>query len=137
MSEYFKILQTLQKDLKEILKKRKKKPLKENQQKIYDFINGKNKFVEFIIDDKKIILRVGDEKKGFKHILLRHYCQNCKGKLNAMDILNMDLILKRGIKLNSVGVTNNNLIVYMYKNFKIVLKPEKENSFVVTMYSVV
>jgi len=46
-------------------------------------------------------------------------------------------LLKRGIKLNSVGVTNNNLIVYMYKNFKIVLKAEKENSFVVTMYSVV
>ena len=47
-----------------------------------EFINGK---VEFKVNDKIILLRMGDDNKGFRHILQKHYNPN---DLQTMDILN-------------------------------------------------
>ncbi len=73
------------------------------------------------------------------HILLKHYSTNCVGCITAKDILNMSIMVERGIKLNQVGVSNQSLIVYRHIkngiNHNIVLKQETDNKFVVTMYS--
>lgn len=130
----------------EILKRKKrKKKFTLNQQIMIDFINAKTKNATFYIKNMKIILRKGwgDGKgikgAGFQHILEKHYCENCPGEITLMDILNMDLVVQRGLKLNTVGVTNNTNIVFHYKNrekeHKIVLKSEKENELVVSFYS--
>lgn len=105
-----------------------------------DFINNVTKNATFYIKDMKIILRKGHSGAGFQHILEKHYCNECPGKITLSDILNMDLIIQRGLKLNSVGVTNPDNIVINYKNrdkeHNIILKSEKENELVVSFYSI-
>ena len=78
-----------------------------------EFINGK---VEFKVNDKIILLRMGDDNKGFRHILQKHYNPN---DLQTMDILNLPILFKNALKLNEVGVSNNELSTYkMLKNQK-------------------
>jgi len=138
MDLYFKRLTQLRHEIKYILLKRKKKPNKE-QKIMIDFINGKSKKAVYQFKDITIILFVGDEKKGLKHILLKHYCKGCDGELTATDIMNFIVTYKKGIKLAKEGVTNNSLTVYYYQKgpntYKLVLKKKDKNSFVVTFYS--
>jgi hypothetical protein len=138
MSLYFKRLTKLRQEINNILSKKKKKPNKE-QRIMIDFINGKTKQAVFKFDNITITLFTGDEKKGFKHILLRHYCNRCKGEISATDIMNFIVIYKKGMRLANKGVSNSNLTVYYYKkglnSYKLVLKKVNEDSFVVTFYS--
>lgn len=140
MSIYSERLARLKKDMAAIKKQQKKKPFKPNQLIMIDFINGVTKKAIFTINAMEIILEIGDENKGFKHILIKHYCNGCPGELNARDIINMDIIVLKGLRLNEVGVTNGDLVVYQYikgqSQYKLVLKPMTKNSLVVTMYSV-
>jgi len=135
MSKYSEKLAQLKKEIISIENARKKKRWKSHQKTMIDFINGVTQKAEFYINDMHIILYLGDEKKGFKHILLKHYKTN---DLNALDIINMYEIAKRGIKLGSEGVSNDSLDVYMFlkndNNFRLVLKPQTSNSWVVTFY---
>jgi hypothetical protein len=139
---YSKKLFELRKELKKEIdiRKKKKKKFKPNQQIMIDFINGRTKEAIYDINSKRIILKRGDSKKGFQHIIERHYCKDCDGKLGLMDILNFDLYLSRAIKLYKDGVTNDCLDVYFYtkgnKSYKIVLKSLSDESLVVTFYSV-
>jgi len=100
-----------------------------------DFINGATKKVVFQKDNKKIILTKGNEKKGFIHILLRHYEKN---DLEAMDIVNIFEIYDRGIKLSNEGVSNTHFDVYMKlskgKDLRLILNPINEDSWIVTSY---
>jgi hypothetical protein len=128
-------LAQLKKEIVSIENARKKKRWKPYQKTMIDFINGVTQKAEFNINDMHIILHLGDEKKGFKHILLKHYQPN---DLTVLDIINMYEIVKRGIKLGNEGVSNDSLDVYMFlkndNNFRLVLKPQKSNSWVVTFY---
>ena len=121
-------------------RKKKKKKFTPNQQIMIDFINNATNKAVFYIKDMKVILRKGNSYGGFQHILLRHYCGNCQGKITLDDILNMDLVIQRGLKLNIVGVSNPNNIVLNYKNkdkeHNIVLKPERNNELVISFYSI-
>lgn len=121
-------------------RKKKKKKFTPNQQIMINFINNVTKNATFYIKDMKIILRKGHTGAGFQHILEKHYCYKCPGEITLNDILNMDLIIQRGLKLNSVGVTNPDNIVINYKNrdkeHNIILKSEKENELVVSFYSI-
>ena len=141
MSLYSERLAHLKKELSQEIAKRKKKKKKftHNQQIMIDFINGAKKEARFIIKEMDVVLKKGDDKKGFIHILQEHYCKGCKGELTMLDLLNFDLYLSRAIKLNEDGVSNNSLDVYKYikglQQYKIVLKKEEE-SLVVTFYSV-
>ena len=139
MSLYSQRLVRLKKEIIEIAKRKKKKKFKKNQFIMINFINGVTNKAEFIINGLNITLYLGDSKKGFKHILERHYCKGCSGEITTMDILNITDIIERGIKLAQVGVTNNKLIVYSKikdnKTHKIVLKPITNDNFIVTMYS--
>jgi hypothetical protein len=135
MSQYSEKLAQLKKEIVAIENARKKKRWKPYQKIMVDFINGLTKTAEFQINEMKMILYLGDEKKGFKHILLKHYRSN---DLTAIDIINIYEIAKRGIKLGTEGVSNDDLDVYMFlkndNNFRLVLKPQKSNSWVVTFY---
>ena len=135
MSQYSEKLAQLKKEIVAIENARKKKRWKPYQKIMIDFINGLTKTAEFQVNEMKMILYLGDEKKGFKHILLKHYHSN---DLTAIDIVNIYEIAKRGIKLGSEGVSNDDLNVYMFlkndNNFRLVLKPQKSNSWVVTFY---
>jgi hypothetical protein len=135
MSQYSEKLAQLKKEIVAIENARKKKRWKPYQKIMVDFINGLTKTAEFQINEMKMILYLGDEKKGFRHILLKHYRSN---DLATIDIINMYEIAKRGIKLGTEGVSNDGLDVYMFlkndNNFRLVLKPQKSNSWVVTFY---
>jgi hypothetical protein len=135
MSQYSEKLAQLKKEIVAIENARKKKRWKPYQKIMIDFINGLTKTAEFQINEMKMILYLGDEKKGFKHILLKHYRSN---DLTAIDIINIYEIAKRGIKLGTEGVSNDDLDVYIFlkndNNFRLVLKPQKSNSWVVTFY---
>jgi len=135
MSQYSEKLAQLKKEIVAIENARKKKRWKPYQKIMIDFINGLTKTAEFQVNEMKMILYLGDEKKGFKHILLKHYHSN---DLTAIDIVNIYEIAKRGIKLGTEGVSNDDLNVYMFlkndNNFRLVLKPQKSNSWVVTFY---
>jgi len=135
MSQYSEKLARLKKEIITIENARKKKRWKPYQKIMIDFINGVTQKAEFQINNMKIILYVGDEKKGFKHILLKHYHPN---DLSALDIVNIYEIAKRGYKLANEGVSNENLDVYRFlksdNDFRLVLKPQKDNSWVVTFY---
>ncbi|RXK11131.1 hypothetical protein [Halarcobacter bivalviorum] len=121
-------------------RKKKKKKFTPNQEIMINFINNVTKNATFYIKDMKIILRKGHTGAGFQHILEKHYCNECPGRITLSDILNMDLIIQRGLKLNSVGVTNPDNIVINYKNrdkeHNIILKSENENELVVSFYSI-
>ena len=67
MSIYSERLAKLKKNIKAIESTRKKKRWKPNQKIVIDFINGVNKNAEFLINNKKVILKLGNSKKGFKH----------------------------------------------------------------------
>jgi hypothetical protein len=140
VSIYSERLARLKRDIVAIKQQQKKKPFKPNQLIMIDFINGVTKKAVFTINAMEITLEIGDEIKGFKHILIKHYCHGCPGELNARDIINMDMIISKGFRLNEVGVTNSDLVVYQYmkgqSQYKLVLKPMTTNSLVVTMYSV-
>jgi hypothetical protein len=89
-----------------IILKRKSKKLNTNQKIMYKFIQGNTDKAEFNINGQKIILFSGDDKKGFRHILEKHYKPN---DIEAMDMLNIINVFKQGIKLNEESVSNNNL----------------------------
>lgn len=132
---YYKKLTRLKKEIIDIENVRKKKRWKPYQKVMIDFINGVTKKAEFEVDDNKIILFLGDERKGFKHILINHYDEN---DLTTMDIINLYYIFKRSIKLSNAGVSNTGLDVYRFlKNeddFRLVLKPKDNNTWIVTFY---
>jgi len=142
MSLYANRLQRLRKELSEEIKHRKKRKKKftNNQQIMIDFINGVTKKAIFIINSRKIILKRGNQKYGFQHILEKHYCLDCDGKITLRDILNIDLTILRGIVLNTEGVSNTNNIVFFYLkgaiSYKLVMREEKNNEIVVSYYTV-
>ena len=135
MSKYISLLEKLQKEIKTIESIKSKKRWKPYQKIMIDYINGSLKEAIFEKDGHKIILSEGDEKKGFIHILLKHYKTN---DLEAIDIINIFEIYIRGIKLAEEGVNNEHLIVYMklanQKELRLVLNPLNENSWIVTAY---
>jgi hypothetical protein len=132
---YLNLLKQLQSDIRVIETKRKKTRWKPHQKLMIDYINGATSKAIYEKDSQKIILAHGDEKKGFIHILLRHYKKN---DLEAMDIVNIFEIYIRGIKLENEGVSNDHLVVYMrlsnQKELRLVLNPINNNSWVVTAY---
>jgi hypothetical protein len=140
MSVYSNRLAKLKKEIKIIESYKKKKRWKINQKIMIDFINGVTTKAEFELDKMNITLHLGDDRKGFKHILIKHYCSGCPGEISTMDILNIADVAQRGLKLANNGVTNNELIVYQKMNgtthHKLILKPVNNGNFVVSFYKV-
>ena len=101
MSLYSEQLAHLKKEIATIMSKKTKK-LSTNQKIMYKFIHGATNKAVFTINDHTITLFHGDEKKGFRHILEKHYRHN---DLEAMDILN--IIDERYIKKIFIPIYHN------------------------------
>ena len=139
MSKYSERLNCLKRETNEIKSKRKKKPLKPDQQIVYNFIHGVTKEAKFYIETKDmiVVLKKGDENKGFRHILERHYCKGCTGEISANDILNFFMMIERGIEVSS---NNPPLIAFrhlkgLYRHFIILNPIDDEKTFVVSFYN--
>lgn len=133
---YNKRFQQLQKEFitaKE--KKGNKWQYKPHQQAMYDFVVYSKKMVEFTINDYTIVLKVGNDDFGFRHILLRHYCDECEGRLLTRDILNLGNVIKQDIELPAHSgrvkfIQNKGGIKYT-----VILRPEHSKKLVFTYYS--
>ena len=129
----------LKKEFSEIQTKlrQKKKSFNENQQKVFDFVMGKREVIQFSINDKQYFIKKGNEYKGFMHILLRHYGEECEGKLTATNILNIATTIKMGVPYQSekndyVSISNEfNKVRYI-----VVVSKDKNGHWIVTFYSV-
>ncbi len=122
----------IQTDLRE-----KKRCLNENQQKVYDFVMAKSEIIQFNINHKQYFIKRGNENKGFMHILLRHYGEECEGRLTAKDILNIATTIKMG----SPYVSEKNGYLSISNEFNgvryiIVLSQDRNGHWVVSYYSV-
>ena len=142
MSLYSERLAHLKRELAEEIAKRRKKKKKftSNQNIMINFINGVTVNAIFNLRGMNVTLKKGTADGGFRHILEKHYCKGCKGEISMLDILNMDLVIQRGLKLNNVGVSNGNNIVFNYKNrdseHNVVLKEDRNKELVVSFYSI-
>lgn len=127
-------LQQLQKEIQFIYSRKKKKRLKPHQKIMLDFINGATNKATFQIQSQKVILFMGDEKKGFIHIL-KHYKTN---DLEAIDILNIAEVIERGLILANEGVSNDVMQVYRHlkglKDLRLILKKSKDGDWIVSFY---
>lgn len=133
MPEYSQLLDKLKKEISIIRKKKSK--FNKHQKIMMNFINGVTENAIFNVDGIVIELGKGDEKKGFKHIILKHYNEN---DLEAMDILNIIDTYVRGLKLHNVGVGNPYLSAYAItknqKEFRLIIDENQKPHFVVTSY---
>lgn len=134
MSIYSEKLAKLKKEIATIESKKTTK-FKKHQKDMIKFIHGRIDKVEFEVNGKTIILEMGDDKKGFRHILERHYNPN---DLETMDVLNLPIIFKNAMQLNQTGVSNNVLSVYQMlknqKDLRLVTDETKNDKLVVTSY---
>jgi len=134
LSIYSEKLAKLKKEIATIESKKTTK-FKKHQKDMIKFIHGRIDKVEFEVNGKIIILEMGDEKKGFRHILEKHFNPN---DLETMDILNLPIIFKNALQLNQVGVSNNELSVYQMlksqKDLRLVTNEIDINKLVVTSY---
>lgn len=132
---YEQLLKKLKNEIATIESSRRKKRWKPHQKIMVDFINGATSKAVFTTKDITITLFKGDSKKGFMHILLKHYQEN---DLKAMDIVNIFDIYLQGIELANEGVSNKHFIVYMklsnLKELRLILNPINDNNLVVTAY---
>jgi hypothetical protein len=132
---YFQRLQKLQKEFIQI-KKSNKWRFDDHHQAIYDFVIHSKNSTSFTIDGYHITLNKGNEHFGFKHILLRHYCDDCDGKIKAIDILKIGNIIKNGITVptNKRGrikfiQTKNN------EKYTLILQKRGNNKLIFTFFS--
>jgi len=138
-SEYARKLALLRKEISEIhaILRKKKKNFNENQQKIYDFIIAKKDIIQFEIHGNQYFIKKGNKDKGFMHILLKHYGEECDGRLTARNILNMATTIKMGSVYQSekndyLSISNT----FNNERFMIVLSKDRNGHWVVTYYSV-
>lgn len=134
MSIYSEKLARLKKEIT-IIESKKSTKFKKHQKDMIKFIHSRIDQVEFTVNSKIVILEMGDDKKGFRHILQKHYAPN---DLQTIDILNLPILFKDSMRLNEKGVSNNELCVYrMIKNQKdlrLITYETKDNKLVVTSY---
>ena len=115
----------------------KKKRFNENQQKVYDFVTGRSKLIQFSINGAQYFIKRGNANKGFEHILLRHYGEECEGRLTAVNILNIATTIKMGSvyasqKNNYVSISNE----FHGERYIVVLSKDRNGHWVVSYYSV-
>lgn len=82
MSKYSEQLGRLKKEIS-IIQSKKKVKFKKHQKDMISFIHRTITNVEFKVGEKTILLEMGDDKKGFRHILERHYNQNDLETMNS------------------------------------------------------
>lgn len=113
---YMERLYKLREDIKKIKarQKKKNKPLTKNQELISNMISGASNSVTITENNIRVKLSIGCRKHGLKHILLRHFCDECEGRIFAIDIISLERFFKKINKFNA----NNNKYGYNYEKDK-------------------
>ena len=113
MTLYQEKFQQLQKEFKKI-KLSSNWKFEEHHQAMYDFVMHTKSSTTFTVNDYTITVKVGNERFGFKHLILRHYGDGCIGRVTALDILKIGNVIKRGINISSK--CNNKITFIQNKN---------------------
>lgn len=133
MNLYSDQLTILKKEISIISKKKKK--FNKNQKIMIAFINGVTNKATFLVNNIVIELGHGDEKKGFKHIISKHYNKN---DLETMDILNIIDVYIIGIKLHNIGIGNPYLSAFMriknQKEHRLIIDENETPNLIITSY---
>jgi len=133
---YFERLKKLQKEFKEIKSKLKSnRSFKPHQQAVFDFVIQSKKSAEFIVNDYTIIIYVGNDGIGFKHILLRHYCSGCDGEVTARDILNIGNVIKNDIELEAKKGRVKFIQSKNGKKYTVILKKREDKRLIFNFFS--
>lgn len=122
---YLERLYRLRAEIKEIAArlKKKSKSFTPNQQLIIDMITTSKNSAIIIHNGLRVQFSTGSRKHGLKHILMRHYCDNCEGKISAIDIISIERFLKDENKFSE------NKTTYGYKYTK-----DHENSYKLILF---
>lgn len=134
--EYLKRLNRLRREITKIVKSNKKTP-KEHHNAIVKFVKAP-KSTTFMVNDINVTISPGDKRKGFKHILLRHYCEGCEGEITARDIYTIGNIIANGRELTDYELKDNSLMGYAQRKndeeYKLLLKKRTKDELVITMF---
>lgn len=147
--EYFRLLKSLQKELSEREKNNRKKnySFNNNQQSIYNFVMGRKSIIQLDINGKQFFMKKGTSKKGFMHILLRHYVPSDsktekEGMICANDILNISNVIRNGERLEEYEIKDDDLKdkegYKQHKNGKkhlVILNKDKNGNWFITYYT--
>jgi hypothetical protein len=139
---YLERLSKLRKEISSIeaYQKKKAKPLSNNQKAIYKMISGSAQSAIITVNDISIIFHIGNRKFGLKHILMRHYCDDCDGKVSAMDIISIERFLKKNLTFSE----NQNKYGYIYdkhvdgnvEKYKLLLFKDVNHDNVLSVYKI-
>ena len=133
---YFQRLQQIQREFKAIKSRLpSSRSFKRHQEAVYKFVMNPSKSVEFEINNYIIILFVGNDGIGFKHILLRHYCDGCDGEITARDILNIGNVIKNDIELDAHKGRIKFIQNKDNKKYTVILKKKSENRLIFNFFS--
>jgi hypothetical protein len=132
--EYIQKFEKLQREFLEI--KKTAKWFESHHQAMYDFVVKTQKYTEFKINDYNIIVRIGNENFGFKHLILRHYGMGSDGEITALDILKVGNVIKQDISIPAKG--KNKLAFIQTKNntkYMVILRKEKSGKLLFNFFS--
>lgn len=137
---YLERLYILREDIKSIRArlKKKNKTLSENQEQIASMISSSKNSAILNINGIRIQFSTGCKKHGLKHILLRHFCEECEGKVSAMDIISLERFLLQNDRFTS---TDNLKYGYNYKKdennkYRLLLFKDINSDGVLTVYKI-
>ena len=99
---YLERLYKLRADIKSIEArlKKKNKTLSSNQKLIIQMITTSKNSAIISVNGVRVQFSTGCAKHGLKHILLRHFCDDCEGRVTAMDIISIERFLSKGVSFS-------------------------------------
>lgn len=99
---------------------------------MYDFMRNRKQIAQFYKNGEIILLNRGDLKRGFEHILDRHYCQSCSGIVTARELLNIDTVLQKGRNLTTYEMNDRDAGAQGYEHIteagvrlRLIIAPDK------------
>lgn len=137
---YLERLYKLREDIKSIRARyrKKNKHFTPNQELICQMISTAKNSAIIHVDNVRIQFETGCRKHGLKHILLRHFCDECEGRVSAMDIISLERFLKQN---NSFMSSDGSKYGYTYEKnkedkYRLILFKDTNAKGVLTVYKI-
>lgn len=111
----------------------KKDKLTPDEKELYDFAMTSKSSTQFIRNGVRTLLNKGDDKMGFKHIIMRHYGEGADSELSAWDVLRIGKTIKEGSPLTDAEILRNQDILGSSKDAirRMVKTKDGENMYIV------
>ncbi len=140
MKTYSEKMAQLKAEFSQLNKNRRGKyEFSQHQQAVYDYVIGKRSIVQFEVDGKQFFLKKGNSEFGFKHIIMKHYSDDCVGCISARDILNIANVVRFGRELSDIELNRGVNLGYEQvkdeKIFRVIFNKDRNGNFVVTFFS--